>query len=60
MILAVEPGVYIREKNLGIRIEDTVAVTETGCEVLTGGVPKEIDAIEKLMSEGSRLIEFRD
>jgi Xaa-Pro aminopeptidase len=59
-VLAVEPGVYIPEKNLGIRIEDTVAVTETGCEVLTGDVPKEIDEIEKLMSEDSRPVKFSD
>lgn len=58
--LAVEPGVYIPQKRLGIRIEDTVAVTETGCDILTGDVPKEIDEIEKLMSQDSHLIEFSD
>lgn len=60
VILAVEPGVYIPQKKLGIRIEDTVAVTETGCDVLTGSVPKEIDDIEKLMSQDSHLIKFSD
>jgi Xaa-Pro aminopeptidase len=49
VVIAVEPGVYLPEKNLGIRIEDTVLVTEDGYEVLTGDVPKEIDEIEKLM-----------
>jgi len=39
------------EKNLGIRIEDTVLVTRDGYEVLTNMVPKEIPEIEKLMSE---------
>ncbi|HTY64753.1 MAG TPA: Xaa-Pro peptidase family protein [Acidobacteriota bacterium] len=51
VVLTVEPGVYMPDKNLGIRIEDTVLVTKDGCEVLTGGVPKEISEIEKLMSE---------
>jgi Xaa-Pro aminopeptidase len=37
----VEPGVYEPATGIGIRIEDVVAVTETGCEVLSAGVPKE-------------------
>ncbi len=51
VVITVEPGVYITEKNLGIRIEDTVLVTANGYEILSDGVPKEIDEIEKLMSE---------
>ena len=51
MVLTIEPGLYVREKNLGVRIEDTVLVKDQGCEVLTQGVPKEIAAIEKLMLE---------
>ena len=34
MVFTIEPGVYI-EGDLGIRIEDTVLLTATGCEVLT-------------------------
>ena len=51
VIITVEPGVYIPEKKLGIRIEDTVLVTKDGFEILTGGVPKEIAEIEKLILE---------
>jgi Xaa-Pro aminopeptidase len=51
VVVTVEPGVYIPEKNLGIRIEDTVLVTRDGYEVLTNLVPKEIPEIEKLMTE---------
>jgi Xaa-Pro aminopeptidase len=51
VVVTVEPGVYMPDKNLGIRIEDTVLVTRDGCEVLTKAVPKEIPEIEKLMSE---------
>lgn len=51
MVFAIEPGLYYPEKNIGIRIEDTVLITKDGCEVLTKDVPKEIDEIEKLMAE---------
>jgi Xaa-Pro aminopeptidase len=59
MTLTVEPGVYIaagtkgvskRFWNIGVRIEDDVAVTRDGCEVLTAGVPTDPDAIEALMA----------
>jgi Xaa-Pro aminopeptidase len=58
MALTVEPGIYIpagtkgvarRWWNIGVRIEDDVAVTRDGNEVLTGALVKEPDAIEKLM-----------
>jgi len=49
MVFAIEPALYYPEKNIGIRIEDTVLVTKGGCEVLTKDVPKEIDEIEKLL-----------
>ncbi|MDE2571618.1 MAG: aminopeptidase P N-terminal domain-containing protein [bacterium] len=57
MALTVEPGIYIhadldvpeRWKGIGVRIEDDVVVTETGCENLTGGIPREIDEIEALV-----------
>jgi Xaa-Pro aminopeptidase len=51
VVIAVEPGIYMPDKNLGIRIEDTVLVTKDGYEVLTKNVPKEIIGIENLMSE---------
>lgn len=50
MVFAIEPALYYPEKGLGIRVEDTVLITKTGCEVLTKGVPKEIDEIEKLLA----------
>ena len=50
MVFAIEPGLYYPEKNLGIRIEDTVLITKDGCEVLTRDVPKEIADVEKLLA----------
>lgn len=38
-ILTIEPGVYIPDK-LGIRIEDDILITETGCEVITSECPR--------------------
>ncbi|MHB1949978.1 MAG: Xaa-Pro aminopeptidase [Acidiferrobacteraceae bacterium] len=62
MTLTVEPGLYIRAaddidprfRNIGIRIEDDVLVTQGGCEVLTEGTPKAIDDIERLMQSQGR------
>jgi len=51
MVFAIEPALYYPEKNIGIRIEDTVLITKDGCDVLSKGVPKEIDEIERLMEQ---------
>jgi Xaa-Pro aminopeptidase len=60
VVLTVEPGIYVPEKNVGIRIEDTVLVTRDGYEVLSRDVPKEIREIEKLMAErGTSLPEWQ-
>ena len=50
MVFAIEPGLYLPEKNIGIRIEDTVLITKDGCEVLTRDVPKTVEAIESLLA----------
>ncbi len=56
VVLTVEPGVYIAEKQIGVRIEDTVLVTGDGCEVLSKDVPKEIPEIEHLMAMPNRMV----
>lgn len=38
MVLTIEPGLYIPERGIGIRVEDDVLVTNEGCEILTGSV----------------------
>ena len=42
MVLAIEPIIDLPDKQLHIRVEDTVLVTPTGAEVLTGAVPKDV------------------
>ncbi len=57
MVLTIEPGLYVRPAegvpeqfhNIGIRIEDDAIVTDTGCELISRGVPVAADEIEALM-----------
>jgi Xaa-Pro aminopeptidase len=51
MVITIEPGVYIPEENLGVRIEDTLLVTPTGFKNLSGALPKEVQEIEKLVGK---------
>ncbi|MBU3134139.1 aminopeptidase P family protein [Clostridium gasigenes] len=49
MIYTVEPGIYIEEEGIGIRIEDDILITEDGRENLTVKMIKTVDEIEKFM-----------
>ena len=60
MVMTVEPGIYIpagskgvakKWWNIGIRIEDDVAVTKDGYEVLTTGLPREPEDVERFMAK---------
>ena len=42
VILTVEPGIYIAEEGIGVRIEDNVLITDTGIEILTEQLPREL------------------
>ena len=50
MIYTVEPGIYIQEEGIGIRIEDDILITNDGHEVLTKEMIKTIDEIEEFMA----------
>lgn len=50
MVITVEPGIYIPKENIGIRIEDTVLVTENGVELLSGTLPREPEEVEKALA----------
>lgn len=49
-IITVEPGLYIAEENIGIRIEDNILVTEDGYENLSHFIIKTVDEIEEYMA----------
>lgn len=64
MAFTVEPGIYIQPGapgvseefyNVGVRIEDDILVTESGYEVLTSLVPKEVSEVEALMKEDAMI-----
>lgn len=64
MAMTVEPGIYVAADNqdvakkwrgIGVRIEDDVVVTRTGCEILTGSVPKTVAEIEALMAAAAEV-----
>lgn len=52
MVISAEPGIYIPEENLGIRIEDDVLVTPDGHKVLSERLPRSAAEIEQIMSHG--------
>jgi Xaa-Pro aminopeptidase len=52
MVITIEPGIYIPEENLGVRIEDDVLITPTGYKLLTARLPRSPDEIEKIMADG--------
>ena len=49
-IITDEPGLYIDEWEIGIRIEDDLLITEDGCRVLSAAIIKEPDEIEAFMA----------
>jgi Xaa-Pro aminopeptidase len=48
-VITVEPGVYIPEENIGIRIEDMVEVTKDGAQLMSGALPRDPGEIEKAL-----------
>jgi Xaa-Pro aminopeptidase len=49
MVFTVEPGIYIKEEKLGIRLENNIVITENGVHDLMQNIPIEIEEIEDLM-----------
>ncbi len=54
MVLTIEPGIYIPDENIGVRIEDDILVTETGAKNLSARVPRTATEIEKQMAEAKK------
>ena len=51
IVYTVEPGIYIEEENMGIRIEDDILVTKDGVVNLTSGMIKTVEEIETFMAK---------
>ena len=49
-VITNEPGLYIEDENIGIRIEDDLLINGTGCEVLSKDIIKNVEDIEALAS----------
>ncbi len=56
MVFTVEPGIYILEENLGIRIENNILVTRNGQDDLFKDIPREVEEIEALMAQGKKMV----
>jgi Xaa-Pro aminopeptidase len=54
MVITVEPGIYIPDEQLGVRIEDDVLVTATGHDLLSSKAPRSPDDVEKAMRSGKK------
>lgn len=50
MVFTIDVGIYIEDKNIGFRVEDNVAITETGYEHLSADIVREIEDIEAMMA----------
>ena len=50
-VFTIEPGIYIPEESLGIRIEDDYWIVEDGAEILSEYIPKAAKDVEALMQE---------
>ncbi|HUB93646.1 MAG TPA: M24 family metallopeptidase, partial [Verrucomicrobiae bacterium] len=46
MVIAVEPGIYLPDENIGVRLEDDVLITETGYELLSNACPRELTTVQ--------------
>ncbi|MGC1620920.1 MAG: M24 family metallopeptidase, partial [Candidatus Acidiferrum sp.] len=53
MVVTVEPGIYIPEENIGVRIEDDFLITDAGNKFLSERLPRDPAEIEKIMSEAA-------
>jgi Xaa-Pro aminopeptidase len=51
MVVTIEPGIYIPEESLGVRIEDIVLVTKDGGLLLTASLPRTVEEVERAMAQ---------
>jgi Xaa-Pro aminopeptidase len=49
MVITIEPGVYLKDKKIGIRIEDDIVITDRGPVNLTESIPRDIESVERMV-----------
>lgn len=49
-VLTCEPGIYVREESIGVRLEEDIVITDNGTENLTASIPIDPDHIEEIMN----------
>lgn len=54
MVITIEPGIYIPQKQLGVRIEDDVLVTPSGARIMTDGLPRDADDVERWLARAAQ------
>ncbi len=52
MVITIEPGIYIPDEKLGVRIEDDVLITESGAKMLSARLPRDPAEVEAVMAQG--------
>ena len=51
MVITVEPGIYIEDEGIGVRIEDDILITEDGAVDISADIPKTVEEIEAIMAK---------
>ena len=50
VVITIEPGIYLTDEEIGVRIEDDVLITEDGHRVLSAAIPREVEEIESVLA----------
>jgi Xaa-Pro aminopeptidase len=45
-VLACEPGIYLPDEQIGVRIEDDILITDDGCEILSKACPQALTSVQ--------------
>jgi Xaa-Pro aminopeptidase len=53
-VITVEPGIYLPQRNFGVRIEDDVLITDKGYKLLTGDIPRRLEEVEAWIAAARR------
>ena len=52
-VVTIEPGIYIPEEGIGVRIEDVILITDSGNKIMSAALPREIADVERAMAQNA-------